>query len=262
VFWLLTALASADCGDEVLRGELLCTDEVVGDLLDGPFELDWQYACGTPFPGLWQTGPEDVYTWICPEAGGVTVVLSDMMCDLDLYVLDGSCDPETGCLAGDTRTDLDRVEAFTTCLAPGDLLHVVVEGYGLGVPADDCLLPDAGTYRLSFERDLGVCDALTPLLPVPGEPGARNAFEVLGGTPEVEVHVLLGLAPGTTRVPGCPGLNIGATDIVPLGHSVTHPERNAVVDAWIPRVAEGRTVTLHAVELDTCRVSTPVGLTW
>ena len=260
MIWASVALAT--CGDEPLLGELLCTDTVEGDLLSGAHELDSRYACGEPYAGLFQLGPEDVYTWVCPDAGAVSVVVSDMVCDLDLYLLDGTCDAELGCLSGDTRSDLDRVEASATCLAPGDLLHVVVEGYGLAVPTGDCLRPDAGTYTLVFDLVPGGCERLEPQLPVPGEPGAINHFEIVGGTPGESVQLVLSMGPGSTPVPGCPGLEVSGAVRTVLGQDTASVDGIAAFERLIPSVAEGRSTLLSAVERSTCRVSDPVPFSW
>jgi hypothetical protein len=45
-------------------------------------------------------GPEDVYEFTCEVDGDVTFVLSDMDCDLNIYVLDDTCQPGAGCLEG------------------------------------------------------------------------------------------------------------------------------------------------------------------
>ena len=60
------------------------------------------YTCGGPNVDLTQNGPDDVYEFTCQQDGDVTVSLSGMDCDLDLYVLDSTCDPMSGCEAGST----------------------------------------------------------------------------------------------------------------------------------------------------------------
>lgn len=87
------------------------------------------YACGSPDPGLLQAGPEDVYEFSCQESGDVSFFLSDLVCDLDIYVLDSSCDSNAGCLEGSTDTS-SVFESLTFPCVAGKTYAVVIEGAG------------------------------------------------------------------------------------------------------------------------------------
>ena len=86
--------------------------------------------------------------------------ISDLPCDLDMYILDDSCSPNTGCVDGSTQSfnASDTVEFECTA---GNAYYVVVEAYGtnhLDVASGPCT--DDGTstgnvisptYTLSFD---------------------------------------------------------------------------------------------------------------
>jgi len=104
--------------------------------------------------------PEAVYSFECQLEGSVSMLITDLTCDLDIYVLDDSCDPYTGCLEGSTESyDTDDGVEFTGI--PRETYYVVVEAYGaahLDVASGPCT--DDGTatgtvydpgYTLSFD---------------------------------------------------------------------------------------------------------------
>jgi len=84
-----------------------------------------QYTCGTAAFG---EGPEDVYAFLCPASGSVTLGLSGIDCDLDLYMLPSSCDPAS-CVFGSTNGGVDPEGGVTAC-SPGLIYYFVVEGFG------------------------------------------------------------------------------------------------------------------------------------
>ena len=262
--WVSAALAGGTCGDEPVFGEWACGDVVSGDLLDGEGAPDqvWQYTCGYPYADLWQRGPEDVHTWVCPIVGEVEIRLQADHCDLDVYVLDDTCDPELGCLAGNTEAGAGESVVRARCAAAGDLLHVVVEGYDLYERHGECSRPDAGEYTLTFAPAEGVCDTLLLYAPAPGVSAETNTFRVEGATPDAWVNVLYGWGPGATPVPGCPGLSVSSDEVYAMGRARADDEGVAVLERWVPEVATGRVVVLHAVERETCRVSPGFGWIW
>jgi len=87
------------------------------------------------------------------------MVITDLPCDLDIYILDDTCDPNAGCLFGSTAPyDVDDEVTFDC--APGQDYYVVVEAYGAGeehlpVASDPCLDPSdvmySPNYTLSFD---------------------------------------------------------------------------------------------------------------
>ncbi|TAH39631.1 MAG: hypothetical protein EYC70_02250 [Planctomycetota bacterium] len=70
-----------------------------------------------------------------------------------------------------------------------------------------------------------------------------------------------GFQPGSTPVPGCPGLSIGIRNPVIAGAAAADAAGVASLSAFVPPALSGRTVLLQAVELDTCRASNLVAQT-
>jgi hypothetical protein len=174
IFWtLLTTLttlttASANCpSDEVIHGNLTCSSTFYGMVdateeshLGGECSDGGCYTCGDPWENQAQVAPEAVYTFHCQQSGSVLMEISDLPCDLDIYILDDSCSPNTGCVDGSTQSfnATDSVEFECTA---GNAYYVVVEAYGtnhLDVASGPCT--DDGTstgnvisptYTLSFD---------------------------------------------------------------------------------------------------------------
>jgi len=128
--------------------------------LGGDCDKGLCYSCGDPYADEAQEAPEAVYSFTCQQTGSVTMLITDLTCDLDIYVLDDSCDPNTGCLHGSTASFSTDDEVSFTCL-PGETYYVVVEAYGtrhLDMASGPCT--DDGTakgtvydpgYTLSFD---------------------------------------------------------------------------------------------------------------
>ncbi len=261
VGFLLASVARAECPvEEPILGDLVCTDVVSGDLWDDPVELDWRYLCGEPYGALFQLNPEHLYTYVCTEVGDLTIQVSSV-CDLDLYVLDSSCDPELGCLAGSTAIDPGGAEVQTACSEVGELLYVIVEGYGL----DDmgCEAPIGGHYTLSFALDVGVCETEVILQePVPGAAGVDNTFRATGVTPEEVVHFVVGWPDGASEVPGCPGVVLPLGEARVLGTARASTDGEAQIVRHAPAWVEGQTMVFAAVEVGACVASPGVEVSW
>ena len=187
---MIPGTAFAVCpADEPVIGDLVCGDVVSGDFRADPYTLDWEYSCGDPYAGLAQAGPDHLYTYMCPDAGALTIAMTDAVCDFDLYVLDDSCDPELGCITGNTDIVIDPVVVTVDCLFPGELLNIVLEAYDIG--AGTC---SDGSYTLQFDLDSGICDTGTGTVPpdpssivvdapTPGIAGEVNTFSATGASP-------------------------------------------------------------------------------
>ena len=74
-----------------------CSSDVAAQMNGARPSLLSGYGCdGKPQPG-----PEDIYEFACQTTGNVTVTLSGLHCDLDLYVLDDTCQRLIGPRAGE-----------------------------------------------------------------------------------------------------------------------------------------------------------------
>ena len=145
---VLPATASAVCPSGVpVQGSLTCSSFISGSLnYYEASDLDY-YTCGTPYAPLNQTGAEEAYTFTCQVSGTVTMDISGLACDLDIYILGPSCDPQNSCLAGSTAasTSTDAVSFY--CSA-GVTYNVIIEGWGMAYAGCG---PGSGTYTLSFD---------------------------------------------------------------------------------------------------------------
>lgn len=168
------SLANAQCPTgETIQAALTCSSnyygvvdhteasQLGGDCNDttGTYEC---YSCGDPYAEERQIAPEAVYTFFCQNSGNVVMQIEDLPCDLDIYVLDDTCDPYDGCVQGSTQpyNVSDSVQFECT---QGELYYIVVEAYGTAhfqtqTVSDPCT--DDGTisgnvyspsYTLSFD---------------------------------------------------------------------------------------------------------------
>ncbi len=135
--------APGDCDPTVAT--LTCSSIITGELHTGLGTLS-NYTCGS-IPNLTQSGQDDTYEFQCQANGQVDLLLTDLLCDLDIYILSDQCSPSgPSCLTGATLAGTaDDVISFN-CVA-GQTYYIVVEGwaFGAGVCAEG-----NGTYTLSF----------------------------------------------------------------------------------------------------------------
>ena len=161
---LLLAQAWATCPpDETVRAALTCSSEIYGIIdhtedshLGGEDGVD-DYTCGEPWVGENQVAPEHVWSFTCQLPGSVRMLITDLPCDLDIYILDDTCDPNTGCLYGSTQSYSVDDEVTFECV-PGQTYYIVVEAYGTDHFDDaggPCLDEDGNVYSpdytLSFD---------------------------------------------------------------------------------------------------------------
>jgi len=132
-----TGHAWAECAsDIVIEDELTCSSSIDGlidheaeSLLGGTCDDGLCYTCGEPHEDEEQTAPEAVYSFTCQLAGEVTMLITNLPCDLDMYVLDDSCDPYAGCLYGSTASYAVDDQVVFTC-STHETYYIVVEAYG------------------------------------------------------------------------------------------------------------------------------------
>jgi hypothetical protein len=155
---LVPATAQATCPSAVTSlSSLTCSSAISGQVASGIGYLGGTcagndcYQCGTPFSPLAQLGPEDVYDFTCQVSGTVTMDISGLTCDMDIYVLDNSCDPYSGCETGSTIAYSANDSVSFSCTA-GATYYVVVEGYGYTYNGNGaCNGGNAGNYTLTFD---------------------------------------------------------------------------------------------------------------
>ena len=145
----VTILDTLNCSSDI-------SDQVTGSdpsLLGGS---SYPYTCGTPYAPLYQQAGEDVYEFVATHSGSVTLEVTGMDCDLDIYVLDSSCDSQTGCLSGSTAAgSADDSVSFPA--TAGSTYYIIIEAYGYTVGSyysGYCGSGD-GHYTLSFDVSAG-----------------------------------------------------------------------------------------------------------
>jgi hypothetical protein len=152
--------AHATCpSSEAVLSELTCSSSVTGRIagrdassLGGTCGSSACYSCGSPTAGVAQVQAEDVYSFTCQRSGTVTLEMSGLDCNLDLYVLSDTCDPYSGCVQGTDHSGTS-VDGITFSCTAGQTYYVVVEGYGFGLPGSSlgaCNSPDSGDYTINF----------------------------------------------------------------------------------------------------------------
>ena len=161
---LLLAPAWATCpSDETVRAALTCSSEISGVIdyteeshLGGEDDGE-EYTCGEPWGGEPQIAPEHVWSFTCQLPGSVRMLITDLPCDLDIYILDDTCDPNTGCLYGSTQSYSVDDEVTFECV-PGQTYYIVVEAFGtdhLDRASGPCLDENdnlySPNYTLSFD---------------------------------------------------------------------------------------------------------------
>jgi len=161
--------AEAACPANVpILNTLTCNSEINSQVthtatsqLGGTCANNACYSCGAPFADEPQLGPEGVYEFTCQVSGDVTLLVTNLPCDVDLYVLGDTCDPFADCLFGATNSFASDDSVTFTCAA-NTTYYIVVEAYGVG-HADQASGPceDSGgnlftpTYTLSFDVSAG-----------------------------------------------------------------------------------------------------------
>ena len=124
--------AWAVCPDRAnLQGDLTCSSSYAGvvtaaddSYLGGECEDEACYSCGDPYANENQVAAEAIYSFECQLSGTVTMLITDLTCDLDIYVLDESCDPYTGCLHGSTSSYAEDDSVEFECVA-GEVYHEI-----------------------------------------------------------------------------------------------------------------------------------------
>jgi len=115
-----------------------------------------------------------------------------------------------------------------------------------------------GSTSESQKENLGftVVDfGYTLTLPKPGVAGVSNEWVTVNSTPGQLTYFIYGFTPGSTAIPGCPGVSVGMADINILATDTADANGNASTNFTVPGGASGLAVIFQAVELATCEVS-------
>ncbi len=155
--------AQAACPSSTTIVDVLTCSDTITDYVSGSTgstlggtSTSQQYSCGTPYRPLAQTAGEDVYEFTCQRSGSVTLDITGMDCDLDIYILDNSCSPYAGCVSGSTAASTTNDSVTFTCTAYATY-YIVVEAYGYteGPSYSGYCGSGDGNYTLSFDLGLG-----------------------------------------------------------------------------------------------------------
>ncbi|MCO4745944.1 MAG: pre-peptidase C-terminal domain-containing protein [Proteobacteria bacterium] len=156
-----SALAGGPTDCDAVAIQALTCSSVISDTVSttAPSHLDGVYTCGDPIEPLTQRGPDGIYSFECQADGDVTMNISGLDCDVDIYILDSTCDPDPGCVEGSTSPGVVDDDITFPCVA-GDTYYVVIEGYGTqlngGPPGSGACGNEADfSYTLSFDVSQG-----------------------------------------------------------------------------------------------------------
>jgi len=93
---------------------------------------------------------------------------------------------------------------------------------------------------------------------VPNIAGTTNTLHVIGAQGGAIVFLVLGFWPGSTPVPGCPGISVDFAPVWLLDFTVADANGRAGFDLAVPAAARGLRVELQVVDPVACAVSPAV----
>ena len=189
------------CGDAV---SLTCGQPYNGKNHDGDDNVSL-YGCAPNILNVENNGPEKVHTFTITQAGAVSISLSGLSANLELFLL-SSCD-RSSCMAYSQNSGNNN-ESITATLQPGTY-YVVVDGYN-GATSNYRLLVDCAgascNLGLTLTADNAVC----------GQNSGSINIQTTGGSPSYIISwtgpvsgnlntqsiatTLQGLPPGTYTV--------------------------------------------------------------
>ncbi|MDG1484073.1 MAG: hypothetical protein P8R54_31060 [Myxococcota bacterium] len=145
----LLAAAHARCADLPVRSALTCSSVIQDELTDEtPNRLTGPYVCPKE---LHQRGGEHIYSFRCQQSGPVNLLISDLECDLDIYVLDDTCDTRRGCVGESVAASNASDRVRFDCRA-GQQYFIAIEGYGFQGFIGRCgRRNSSGRYTLQFD---------------------------------------------------------------------------------------------------------------
>jgi hypothetical protein len=119
--WWLQSRGTGTCADPVIQH----CGSAVGDTSLATADLS-NYNCGSQEG----TGAEIVYAFDPVATGPLTVLLHSISGDNDLYILEGSCDPVSACVAASEEFGPDDELTFDATF--GTTYYIVVEAFSPG----------------------------------------------------------------------------------------------------------------------------------
>jgi hypothetical protein len=136
VILLWSTLAWSVPGDCTPDDTLDCASDITGQVLvtDGN-DVSGSFSCGVPNGVAPQDGPDHVYAFVCPVTGTLAFDWGGLDCDLDVFVVTDTCDPDgPGCLVGANDGGTTGAQLQFTCIE-GETYFLVVEAWGYTVGA-------------------------------------------------------------------------------------------------------------------------------
>jgi len=120
-----------------------------------------------------------------------------------------------------------------------------INSFGEDESGELYLATSAGVIHQITQQGLG----LAP--PAPGLAGTANTFDVTGATPGASITFLLGTQPGSTPIPGCPGVFANILQPKLGGTAVADANGRASLSLSVPAVS-GRRFLFQAIEQSSC----------
>jgi len=118
---------------------LSCSSDISTSTLISGTDLILGYSCGDQ--NKLQDGLEQIYQFTSQGDGSVTITITGLDADLDIYVLNDTCDSNACIGASTTNGTVD--ESVTFNAVSSDIYYIIIEG--------------EGSYNLSFEDNTGGC---------------------------------------------------------------------------------------------------------
>jgi V8-like Glu-specific endopeptidase len=190
-------------------------------------------------------GDDDWYAIDVPAGGNLTV---------DISFLNSEGDLDMELRFGGNQIDLSQSvsngETVEVLDAAGGTYFVRVYGYAGA----------AAAYDLDVAIDAPP-PPMTIATPVPPAGGQIASWVIDDGVPNSTVHVVLG-EPGSTAVPGCPGLFVDIDAPIVAGTVATDAAGDGTLTVTVPTFATGQTRTFYGVDLANCAVTPALDVTF
>ncbi len=163
---LVAAAAWALPGNCSPDGTFDCSSDISSQLLAAdPDDVSGNFSCGVPNGASAQPGPDHVYEFTCPVTGDLVIDWGGLDCDLDIYIIDDTCDPDgLGCIAGANDAGTTPARLQFACIQ-GNTYYIVVEawGYTVGVGVQGACNPNGQFGFYTVRADAAASTACAEL---------------------------------------------------------------------------------------------------